>query len=352
MDGRAARRARVIAARVRTGASLAGALLATAALSACGVKQEAVVSSPSTKPFTVALDRPPNATHAALYAAIADGAFRAGGLSVQPRTPVSAGEALRLLDEGKADVAILRAPELLLARDRGTALVSIAALVQQPLGALIALPRARVASASELAGKRVGTDGSEAEADLLRALLAHAGVNPASVRPVAIGFAYARALLHGRVDATFGGFTTYDALSLSQMHRNPLVIPVGSAGVPAYDELVLAAPAREAEHDGEDLRAFLHALTRGQQDVKADPKVAASVLVKANPGLDARLELAAIEHTLALNYPASGNHPYGYQEPGEWESFARWMYQQRMLHTSPATLAPPFTNEFLPGQGP
>ena len=138
------------------------ALLAAVALSACGVKQEAVVASPPVRPFTVALDRSPNATDAGLVAAISDGAFRAGGLEVALRPSATADEPVRLLSEGKVDAAILSEPEVLLARDHGTALVSIAALVQAPLQSVIALPRGRVASVADLAGKRVGTGGGEA----------------------------------------------------------------------------------------------------------------------------------------------------------------------------------------------
>jgi putative hydroxymethylpyrimidine transport system substrate-binding protein len=337
--------------QVRGGLASVAALGAALALSACGVKQEAVVGVPPSHPFTVVLDRPPNATQAALYTALAEGAFRAGGLAVSLQTPPSPSAPLRLLAEGKADMAISQAPELLLARDRGTALVAIAALVQQPLASVIALPRGGVASIEELAGKRVGTAGTESQRDLLGAMLAHAGVPANSVKPVTVGFGYVPAMLKGVVQATFGGFSTYDALSLTLMHRHPFVAAPSEEGVPSYDELVLVVRARQAGREGEDLRAFLQALTRGEQAVQADPAAAAATLVKANPGLEPKLQLESIKRTLPLCSPAAGK-PYGYQEPDQWEAFAHWMYTQRMLRTSPATLAPPFTNEFLPGQGP
>lgn len=337
----------------RTHAAAAIAALAAAlTLSACGVKQETVTSGSRARPFTVALDRPLNATHAALVAASVDGAFAQGGLAVRLLAPASPTQPLQLLEEGRASAAILSEPELLLARDRGEALVSIAALVQQPLAALLALPKGGVGSVAALTGKRVGTDGTDAGTALLGAMLAHAGVDPRTVRTVPIGFEYAPALLRGHVAATFGGFTTYDAPALSMARRTPTVIPVTHAGVPPYAELALVVRAREAEHDGEDLRAFLLALTHGQAQVKADPKAAAALVVKAGGGGPAQLEQASIEGTLPVQAPASSTERYGFQEPAQWESFARWMYAQRLLRTSPATLAQPYTNEFLPGQGP
>lgn len=88
------------------------------ALSGCGAKQE-VTSAASTKPFTVMLDWFPNADHAALYSAIADGYFRAVGLDVQPVVPAETAEPLKLLAAGKVDMAISYEPEVLLARDQG-----------------------------------------------------------------------------------------------------------------------------------------------------------------------------------------------------------------------------------------
>ena len=127
-------------------------------MSACGAKQD-TISPPAAKPFTVMLDFFPNADHAALYAAIADGDFRAVGLDVQPVVPAETAEPLKLLAAGKVDMAISYEPELLLARDEGLKLVSVAALVQRPLTSIIALPSQHITSVADLAGKRVGTAG-------------------------------------------------------------------------------------------------------------------------------------------------------------------------------------------------
>jgi len=330
----------------------AGALALALALSACGVKQEAVVAHPQARPFAVMLDRPANGTQAALYAALADGAFAAGGLAVSLATPPTPSAPLAQLAAGTADMAISSEPELLIARDHGLALVSIAALVQQPLSSVIALPSRGVGSLAELAGRRVGTAGTQAQAEELSTVLVHAGVPATSVQEAHVGFNYVPALLRGSVPATLGGFWSYDALALAAAHRKPLVVPVNQAGVPSYDELLLVVRTHEAERDGEALRAFLHALTRGQEEVKASPATASAQLVKANPGLPAKLQRESIERTLTVSYPADASDPFGFQEPATWEAFAHWMFKNGMLHRDPVTLAPPFTNEFLPGQGP
>jgi putative hydroxymethylpyrimidine transport system substrate-binding protein len=325
------------------------AIACTLVLSACGAKQD-TISAARTKPFTVMLDWFPNADHAPLYSAIAGGDFRAVGLEVKPVIPSETAEPLKLLAAGKVDMAISYEPELLLARDEGLKLVSIGALVQRPLTSIIALPGSHVKSVADLAGKTVGTAGIPYQAAELKTALQSAGVNPASVHEVNVGFNLVPAMLSGKVAATLGGYWNYEAIQLQLMHKHPLTIPIDQAGVPTYNELVLVVREDEAHSDGQDLRAFLQALTRGQRAVQADPAATAALLLKANPSLEAKLQLESIKQTLPAALPASGK-PFGFQNPTAWATFGSWMFAHRLVRRDPSTVLPPFTNEFLPGEG-
>jgi putative hydroxymethylpyrimidine transport system substrate-binding protein len=341
---------RAIAPAVRRASVLAVLATLTLVISACGAKQD-TVSAARTKPFTVMLDWFPNADHAPLYSAIAGGDFRAVGLDVRPVVPSETAEPLKLLAAGKVDMAISYEPELLLARDEGLKLVSVAALVQRPLTSIIALPGRHVASVADLAGKTVGTAGIPYQAAELKTALRAAGVNPATVREVNVGFNIVPALLSGKVAATLGGYWNYEALQLQLLHKRPITIPVDQAGVPTYDELVLVVREGEARTRGQDLRAFLQALTRGEHEVRANPAAAAALLVKANPSLEPKLQLTSIEQTLPAMLPAGSGKGYGYQSPTAWAAFGDWMYSHKLLHNEPNAGLPPFTNEFLPGEG-
>ena len=45
-------------------------------------------------------------------------------------------------------------------------------------------------------------------------------------------------------------------------------------------------------------------------------------------------------------------HPYGWQDPSAWAAFGNWMFDHGLLRHNPDdTALPPFTNEFLPGEG-
>jgi putative hydroxymethylpyrimidine transport system substrate-binding protein len=320
------------------------------ALSACGQKQDAITAK-STKPFTVMLDFFPNADHAALYAALTHGDFRAVGLEVKPQTPANPAQPLQELAASRVDMAISYEPELLLARDRGLRLVSIGALVQRPLTSIIALPSGHVSKVADLKGKKVGTAGIPYQAAELKTALLASGVDPSTVQEVNVGFNLVPAMLSGKVAATLGGFWNYEALQLEALHKRPTTIPVDQAGVPRYDELVLVVREADAKRRGQDLRAFLQALSRGEREVQVSPAAAAKPIIAANPSLEAKLQVSSIEKTLPATMPTGGK-PYGWQEAGQWAAFGSWMLKHGLVRADPnAGGLPPFTNEFLPGQG-
>ncbi|HEX3392822.1 MAG TPA: ABC transporter substrate-binding protein, partial [Solirubrobacteraceae bacterium] len=234
----------------------------------------------------------------------------------------------------------------------GLKLVSVGALVQRPLTSIIALSARHIRSVADLAGKRVGTAGIAYQTAELHTALAHAGVPASRVREVNVGFDLVPAMVSGQVDATIGGFWNYEAIQLRQMGKRPTVIPVDRAGVPTYDELVLVVREDEAGTRGQDLRSFLQALTSGQRRVRANPRAAAELIVKANPSAQAKLQLASIQATLPATLPSDRSKPYGWQDPNAWASFGSWMLAHGLIHSDPNRAAlPPFTNEFLPGQG-
>lgn len=336
--------------RSRNALMACACLASAAALSACASKTD-VLSAPSAKSFPVMLDSSPNADYAAIYSAIAHGDFRAVGLDVQPLAPAAPSEALELLAAGRVRLAVTSEPELLLARDEGLKVVSIAALVQRPLSSIIALAGHHIARLGDLGGKRVGTDGLAYQSAQLKTALEAAGVPTGSVRERNVAGNLISSMLSGQVDATLGGFWNYQAIQLRLMHRHPLVIPVDQAGVPTYDELIVVAREDEARRDGQDLRSFLQALTRGQREVRADPAAATSTLLAANPSLGRRLQLESITQTLPAGEPREAGKPFGWQSPEDWKAFAHWMVGHSLLKHDPVLGPLPFTNEYLPGQG-
>lgn len=345
--------------RLRPAAALALALLAALGLAACGSRTDPQAAAPRLHPFTVVLDYFPNADHAGIYAAQASGAFRRAGLDVKVVAPSDPTAPLKLVQAGRADLAISYEPELLLARDQlqrsgrpqGESLVSVGALVDRPLTSIISLPRARISSPADLRGKTVGTAGLPYQAAYLRTILKRAGVPESSVRVVDLGFDLVPGLLSNRVDAILGGYWNYEGVQLQREDRRPQVLRVDQVGVPSYDELIFVADEKALRTQpgrGALVRRFLQAMQEGTRTVEADPARGVDALLDAAPDLSRSLQTAAVRATLPTFLPPRGQ-PYGFQDPAAWAAYARWMQANGLIQTPRGNR--PYTNEFLPGQG-
>jgi putative hydroxymethylpyrimidine transport system substrate-binding protein len=321
------------------------------ALSACGEKKESVTSaSGHAQSMTLMLDWFPNADHVGIYQALADGDFEKAGLNVHIQVPSDPALPLKLLEAGKTDVAISYEPEVLLARDKGEPLVSVAAIVQKPLTSIVSLGSKHIRSAAQLRGKRVGDAGIPYQHAYLTTILSHAGVPPNSVKEINVGSNLVPAMLSGRVDATLGAYWNYEAIQLQRMHKSPNVIRMEQVGVPTYDELVVVARKSTVVNHPDELRRFVQALGRGYQAVRRDPQAAVSNLVKANPGLDPGFQLASVKATLPAFFPDNPNNPWGWQSANQWNAYGQWMLDQHLI-SNPNAVADASTNELLAGQG-
>ena len=121
------------------------------------------------------LDYFPNADHAGIYAAQADGDFQEAGLDVEIRQPPDPAAPIKQVAAGRVDLAISYEPEVLRARDQGLNVVSVGALVQKPLTSIISLPKAKIRKPADLEGKTVGTAGIDYQHAYLETILREAG---------------------------------------------------------------------------------------------------------------------------------------------------------------------------------
>jgi putative hydroxymethylpyrimidine transport system substrate-binding protein len=329
-------------------AALAALTLAALALSACGEKKDAVEPAAATRSLSLMLDYLPNADHVGLYDAQARGEFAKAGLRVQVHVPSDPAAPLKLVQAGKVDLAISYEPELLLARDKGAQLVSVAAIVQQPLTSLMTLDK-HVRSVRDLRGKRIGTAGIPYQSAYLTTILAHAGVPRGSVKETNVGFDLVPAMLSKKVAATLGAYWNVEGVQLARARKHPRIIRMEQVGVPTYDELVLVARKSTLAERGDEVRAFVQALARGYAHAQADPQAATDALVKAAPDLKRDVALASVRASLPA-FRAPAGKPFGWQDPRQWDAYASWMYAHKLLGVK-ANASVAMTDEFLAGQG-
>jgi putative hydroxymethylpyrimidine transport system substrate-binding protein len=332
----------------RPAALLAVLALAAGALSACGSKKDTTTTKGGVQRVDLILDYLPNADHAPIYAAQAIGAFRDAGLDVHIRVPSDPSAPLKLVAGGKADLAISYEPELLLARDKGLRVASIGALIQKPLTSIISLG-GKIRTPADLKGKRIGTAGIPYQSAYLKTIARKAGVDPASVHEVNVGFNLVQAMLSKQVDGTLGAFWNYEGVQLRREHRRPTIIRMEQVGVPTYQELIFVARQEDLRNRGAVMRRFVQAVARGAKAVRKDPKLGVDPLVKANKDLDPALQLDAVKATLPVLFPDNPAFPWGYQNADEWRAYGQWMLDNGLIKRLPTPTS--LTNEFLPGRG-
>jgi putative hydroxymethylpyrimidine transport system substrate-binding protein len=328
------------------------AVLATVGLSACGEREEDVNAKPPPAKLSLLLDYLPNADHVGIFQAQSSGDFTKAGLDVDVKTPDDPATVLKLVSSGKVDVGISYEPEVLLARAEGQDVVAIASIVQRPLTSLVSLPKAGIDKPADLEGKKVGTAGIPYQKAYLDTIAKKAGISPSSIEQVDVGFNLNQALVSGRVDATLGAFWNVEGIELQQKDRDPRITPVDKLGVPNYSELVLVARAETLTKKESQIRRLVRAIGVGYQDVRKDPEAGTQALLRANRGLDEKLQTASVKATMDAFFPSGKNarEPWGWLDTDEWADYAQWMLDNGLLKRQ-IPLDNVVTTDFLAGEG-
>jgi len=326
------------------------ALVLAAGVAGCGEVTNTITPNPGTvNNITLELDYFPNADHVGIYEAQALGYFKQADLNVHIVAPTNAATPLDLLAAGRVQVAISYEPDVLLARNQNVPLVSVAAIVQQPLTSIVSLARQHITSPADLRGKTVGDSGIPYQHAFLETILHHAGVPARTVKEVNVGEGLVPAIISGRVNAVLGAYWNYEAIELRQLGRRPNVIRMNQAGVPTYNELVFVVRKGTIVDHAPLIRRFVQAVARGYEAARRDPVAAVQNLVRMNPGLSYKLQLASVEATMSSFFPTDG-HPWGWQSAAQWNAFGEWMTQEHLI-SNPLAVPDASTNELLAGQG-
>jgi putative hydroxymethylpyrimidine transport system substrate-binding protein len=289
----------------RVAASLAAALAIVAVLSACGGGGGAEPDAPQRA--TLVLDFQPNAVHAPLYHARAQGYFDDEGVDVDIREPSSSADGAKLLEAGRADLAIMDINDFGLARQRGLDIVAVAAVVQRPLASVIAIDPREVRSPADLAGESVGVTGVPSDDAVLDTVLQSAGAEPGSVKRVTIGFTAVPALAAGKIAAATA-FWNAEGVQLRLQGVPTREFRVDEEGAPRYPELVLAARGDGAPADPELTCGVLRGLGRAYLDLGTDPQAELNSMLSQVEGLDETSESAQFSELIAGRAYSPGVH--------------------------------------------
>ncbi len=313
----------------RIAASLAALLLATAVAGCGGGGAEPDAPDDGVR-ATLILDFQPNAVHAGIYAALADGDLADHGIDLEVQQPGASTDAPKLLRTGRVDFAVMDISDLAIARERGADLVAVGALVQRPLAAVIAGDPGEIRGPADLAGRTVGVTGLPSDDAVLDAIVDSADGGSAVERPetVTIGFDSVAALTSGRVDAATA-FWNAEGVALRQAGVPTRELRVDDYGAPRYPELVLVTSRGELDSDRDRIAAVVAGLREGYEVAARDPDAALGDLLAAIPSLD-RATMAAQLRALrgAFSPPLR-------LDRGELERWADWSLEHGIVDRRP-----------------
>jgi putative hydroxymethylpyrimidine transport system substrate-binding protein len=293
---------------------------------------------------TLILDFTPNAVHAGIYRALAAGYYRREHIELQVVAPSATVEPLSLVSAGRAQFGLADGSDVATAIDHGAGDEAVMALVQRPVGGLIALAAEHLRSPAQLQGRTVGITGVPSDLAVLDTEVLHAGGDPGKVHVVTVGFNGAQALLAGRV-AAFTGFIPDDGVGL-EVEGHPITpFWLDRNGGPEYPGLVAFTNRALARSDPALVRDFVAATVRGYEDTLRDPTRSLNELLHANPSLPHALTAASLRAYLPLF--DAGGVALGTIQPAHIAELSRWMLANH-LSSAPLPFARYGSNAFLP----
>jgi putative hydroxymethylpyrimidine transport system substrate-binding protein len=316
-------------------------------MAACG-SAERTTSAQPTK-VTLILDFVPNAVHAGIYRALAAGYYRRENIDLQVIQPTSTQETLKLIDAGKAQFGLADGSDVAGLIDEGGDAQAVMALVQRPLGGLIALASEHLRSPADLAGRTVGITGVPSDLAVLDTELRNAGVSPSRVHVVTVGFNGSQALLAGRI-AAFTGFIPDEGVTLQAEGHPITAFALGENGGPAYPGLVAFTTRRLIAANPALVRDFVAATVAGYEDTLKDPERSLDDLLRLNPSLSRRLTAASLKVYVPLftgrSSAGGGGVPFGTLQSANVAAMSAWMLENHLIH-APISPRRYGTNRFL-----
>jgi putative hydroxymethylpyrimidine transport system substrate-binding protein len=294
---------------------------------------------------TLILDFTPNAIHAGIYRALAAGYYTREGIDLRVVEPTSTQETLKLIDAGKAQFGLADGSDVASLIAGGGDAQAVMALVQRPLGGLIALQGEHLRSPAGLAGRTVGITGVPSDLAVLDTELHDVGVSPSRVHVVTVGFNGPQALLAGRI-AAFTGFIPDEGVTLRVSGHPVSAFGLSQYGGPAYPGLVAFTTRHEIASDPQLVRDFVAATVHGYEDTLKDPARSLRELLAANPTLPRALTKASLAVYLPL-FADADQVPFGTLQAANVAAMSKWMVGAGLIHASiaPARYG---TNAFLP----
>jgi NitT/TauT family transport system substrate-binding protein len=289
--------------------------------------------------LTLQLKWLPQAQFAGYFVAQDLGFYRRQGLdvSIKPGGPSIAPE--KVVQRGKADIGVDWLSALLVARDRGADLTSIAQIFQSSGMRLIAWKSTGIHSIAQLRGKKVGVwfAGNQYQ---FYALMSKNHLSPPGkyMSVISQDFTMKQFLTHA-IDA--GSATTYNELGILYEHGvkpgELTIFDYNRLGVSVLEDGLFARPGWLRSHASIASR-FLRASIQGWRWAVRHPDQAGAISFRhQSPGFStlAHQQYMARQVAKLVTTGLGGRHAIGYMDPRRFTQTWRILLAEHVIHQRP-----------------
>lgn len=293
---------------------------------------------------TVAFPYIPNVQFAPYYVAMEQGYYADEGIQVQFEYMFE-DEAVQLLAQEQAQFGFINGISVLLARQSGIPLVTVATITQKFPVAFVSTTEESLKSVDDLKGKKIGIPGRFGASYYgLLAVLYEQGLKESDLDLHDIGFTQVQMLTEGKVDVAVG-YATNEPVQLRVLGENVGVLNVADVYPLASDGIITTRAFVDTNPDV--VQAFVRATLRGLADTQANPDEAFAMCLKHIPEAelgDTDLQRQVLGESLLY---WQGERP-GYSDPDVWEKTHQFLVESGLLlKGDDESLRGAYTNQFV-----
>jgi putative hydroxymethylpyrimidine transport system substrate-binding protein len=327
-------------------------LLAATALSLVAF---AAAATAQTTPVKLALLTQPGIWDAGVFAAVDRKFFDEQKLSVSFVSPSTPADGLKLLASGGVNFATAHSTEVLTARSRGLAVVSIATNHQFGMAGIMVPATSGITTLKQLEGKTLGVTGIPFNKIMLEYSLKKSNVDVSKVKIVTVGFTPMPLLLSKRIDGLGDAITWSEPAMYNTQLKKPATDKTTykywafyQNGVPRYYTLGVVVDEATLTKNPELARKFLAAWTKGLGWAIRNQKAAVDGLRKKHPEINEAEALANLAEIARISQsPDTAKHGLGWQDPAVWAKQEEFMREQGLI-TQKVDIGKAVNNSFLP----
>ena len=310
-------------------------------------------SPPESKKVQVMGDWLPWAIHGPIYMAqdAWKGYYAAEGIEVELLNPASSADPLKIVGAGKVNIAMNYLPDVMVAREAGVPVVSIATTLRPLPTGFYVLPESKIMGPKDLKGMTVGVAAFPSARAEMSQVLETVGLSQDDVTVVDPGFAGVELILAGKLDVDWTALINANPYIINPIleaeGREPIRFYLNrDYGVPNYYYQLFIANEEWAKQNPSTVCRFLRATAKGHTAFYKDPDAVMVQISKDNEQFTPEMHVG-INQGIWNDWIGSEGKLW-VQDPAVWKTAQAWALKFGLISDSSVSPDAYFSNDYLP----